>query len=190
MSDLRSILPSNHARTRRALEQVMAEHKADLHVPLTQLWNPDTCPAHLLPWLAWALSVDFWDSGWSEDSKRAAIRESIAIHRIKGTLASIRRALKAAGYGDARVVERYGHEQYNRKHLRDGSIRRTRPDHWAEYRIILARPITIDQATQVRAILKLVAPARCHLKALEFRQALNRYDGKITRNRAYTRGIA
>ncbi|WP_159188082.1 phage tail protein I, partial [Escherichia coli] len=26
-------------------------------VSIRELWNPDTCPANLLPWLAWAFSV-------------------------------------------------------------------------------------------------------------------------------------
>ncbi|GHK16942.1 hypothetical protein ECZU03_07310 [Escherichia coli] len=30
-------------------------------VPLRTLWNWRTCPVKLLPYLAWALSVDRWD---------------------------------------------------------------------------------------------------------------------------------
>lgn len=29
-------------------------------VSIRELWNPDTCPANLLPWLAWSFSVDRW----------------------------------------------------------------------------------------------------------------------------------
>jgi len=43
----------------------------------------------LLPWLAWALSVDSWDPEWADATKRAAVANSIAEHRIKGTRASV-----------------------------------------------------------------------------------------------------
>ncbi|MGX5089128.1 phage tail protein I [Enterobacter sp. UPMP2052] len=29
--------------------------------------NPDTCPAHLLPWLACKFAVDSWEEAWTED---------------------------------------------------------------------------------------------------------------------------
>ncbi|WP_039017338.1 phage tail protein I [Halocynthiibacter namhaensis] len=187
MSD--SILPPNATRVELACERGIAVSRPDL-TPVAALMNPDTCPVHLLPWLAWALSVDFWDSGWSEETKRASIRESVSIHRVKGTLQSVRRALKAAGYGDATVVERYGYETYDGAYKYDGSITYSEPDHWAEYRVYLTRPITIEQAAQVRAILRLVAPARCHLKGLFFTEALNSYNGRITYDGSYTYGVA
>lgn len=190
MSDIRSLLPFNHDPVRRALEMVMAEPLVALELPIEQLWHPDTCPLHLLPWLAWALSVDFWDSGWSEDSKRASIREAVSIHRGKGTLQSVQRALKAAGYGDATVVERYGHETHDGTYSHDGSINYSEPDHWAEYRVYLTTPITIEQAAQVRAILRLVAPARSHLKGLFFTEALNSYNDRITYDGSFTYGVA
>ena len=187
MSD--SILPPNATQAELACERGIAATRPDL-TPVAALMNPDTCPKHLLPWLAWSLSVDFWDGGWSEDTKRASIREAVGIHRVKGTLQSVRRALKAAGYGDATVVERYGHETHNATYSYDGAILYSQPDHWAEYRVYLASPITIEQAAQVRAILKLVAPARSHLKGLFFTQALNIYNNHITHDGAFTYGVA
>jgi len=47
------------------------------------------CPAELLPWLAWGLSVDTWDAGWTEADKRAAVAGSIELHRRKGTRVSV-----------------------------------------------------------------------------------------------------
>ena len=187
MSD--SILPPNATRAELACERAIAATRPDL-TPVAALMNPDTCPKHLLPWLAWALSVDFWDAGWSEAVKRASIRESVGIHRVKGTLRSVQRALTAAGYPGANVVERSGHELHNATHSYDGSIIHSSPDHWAEYRVYLTHPITIEQAAQVRAILRLVAPARCRLKGLFFPQALNSYNSRITYDGAFTHGVA
>lgn len=73
-------------------------------VPLRTLWNPATCPAHLLPFLAWAYSVDQWESGWPETVKRRVIAASFDVHRVKGTRSAIDRALAALGV-DVTITE-------------------------------------------------------------------------------------
>jgi phage tail P2-like protein len=55
--------------------------------------DPQRIPAGWLPWLAWGLSVDSWDEDWSEQAKRDAVAGSIALHRIKGTRASVETVL-------------------------------------------------------------------------------------------------
>ncbi|MEN1451482.1 phage tail protein I, partial [Pseudomonas aeruginosa] len=55
------LLPRNATE----LEQLAAQALADIQrvpIPLRTLWNPSTCPVPLLPYLAWAFSVDRWDS--------------------------------------------------------------------------------------------------------------------------------
>lgn len=66
-------------------------------VPIRPLWNPDTCPLDLLPWLAWSLSVDTWDPDWPEAVKRAVVRSAIATARLKGTAKAVKDALSALG---------------------------------------------------------------------------------------------
>lgn len=183
-----SILPPNATRLERALEQASAV-AVSFAVPIADLWDPDRCPAALLPWLAWALSVDVWDPRWAEEDRRNVIRTSVAVHRRKGTVGSVRRQLRAAGYGDAVILERFGNQTYDRSIARDGTTRRIRGDHWAEYRVILSRPVSIEQADQIRAILSLVTPARCHLKLLDFRAARHLYNRKLSRDGTNTRGV-
>ncbi len=65
---------------------------------IATLWNPNTCPATALPWFAWGLSVDEWDANWDEATQRRVIAASIDIHRHKGTVAAVRRALTALGH--------------------------------------------------------------------------------------------
>lgn len=67
-------------------------------VPLRQLWNPDSCPANLLPWLAWAFSVDRWDESWPEATRREVIRAAWFIHAHKGTIGAVRRVVEPLGY--------------------------------------------------------------------------------------------
>jgi phage tail P2-like protein len=38
-------------------------------------WDPYLCPTPLLPYLAWAMGVNFWNDRWSETTKRAWIAE-------------------------------------------------------------------------------------------------------------------
>jgi phage tail P2-like protein len=57
------------------------------------LWNPATCPAAILPYLAWGLAISRWDPAWTEAEKRAAITDAIPFHRRKGTRAIVREVL-------------------------------------------------------------------------------------------------
>lgn len=93
----KSLLPSGSTPFERAATEAMAEAVA-LKVPLRDLWNPDRCPLSLLPYLAWALSVDRWDQNWSEKTKRSVIKASFFVHKRKGTINAIRRAVEPLGY--------------------------------------------------------------------------------------------
>lgn len=72
---------------------------SDVPVPNKSLYDPATCPAALLPWLAWAFSVDEWNPNWSETQKRGAISSSVYVHRHKGTIGAVKAALSALGVG-------------------------------------------------------------------------------------------
>lgn len=91
-----SLLPSNSTALERAAAQVGVQ-ATDLPVILRSLWNPETCPLNLLPWLAWAWSVDDWSDAWSERQKRDTVKQALAVQRIKGTIGAVRRALGALG---------------------------------------------------------------------------------------------
>ena len=92
-----SLLPGNACDLERQAAQALAQIQR-VPIPLRQLWNPDTCPTPLLPYLAWSLSVDRWDGNWSDATKRAAIRASFFIHSRKGTIGALRRVVEPLGY--------------------------------------------------------------------------------------------
>lgn len=98
---MKTLLPPNSSRLERDLEQSLSRA---LPVNLLSLWQPENCPLDLLPWLAWAFSVDEWDSAWPEETKRAVVKESVYIHRHKGTKAAVNRALKLAHASDVAVL--------------------------------------------------------------------------------------
>ncbi|NMY81020.1 phage tail protein I [Pseudomonas rhodesiae] len=90
-----SLLPLNSTQFERAIEAALTEKT---EIPLRTLYNPDTCPTHLLPWLAWTWSVDRWDNKWSEAVKRSAIRSAFYVHAHKGTIGALRRVVEPLGY--------------------------------------------------------------------------------------------
>lgn len=98
-----TLLPPNTTQLDRNLEQVCS-HIEDIPVPLRDLWNPDTCPAELLPWLAWTLSLDSWKTYWPESIKRERCRQAVAIQRRKGTLRSVKNVVSSFG-GDIEIKE-------------------------------------------------------------------------------------
>lgn len=91
------LLPGNSTPLERQAAQALTQIQR-VPIPLRQLCNPDTCPVDLLPYLAWAFSVDRWDSKWAEATKRSAIRSSHFIHSRKGTIGALRRVVEPLGY--------------------------------------------------------------------------------------------
>lgn len=95
--DTRALLPPSSTLYERNLAQVMATF-FDVGIPLRTLWNPDTCPVELLPYLAWAFAVYRWDEQWDEATKRKTIKGSFFLHQHKGTISALRRAVEPMGY--------------------------------------------------------------------------------------------
>jgi len=98
-----TLLPPNATQQERAIEGATTRI-SDVPVRVRQMWSPDDCPAALLPWLAWAMSVDSWENTWTEQQKRDTIKASFYVHRRKGTVAAVRAAIAALGLG-LRVIE-------------------------------------------------------------------------------------
>ena len=185
-----SLLPAgNSGPAELAIEQTSARIEA-FPDRIRPLWNSETIPAGILPWLAWALSVDEWAALWTEEQKRDVVAASIDVHRRKGTVGSIRRALIAAGLGDAELIERFGRKFYDGSIAHDGSSPHDEPDHWAEYRVVLMRPLSIAQAQQARRIIEATAPLRCHLKVMDFTAVSILENGEILHDGTYSHGAA
>lgn len=90
-----ALLPNNSTPLERVLGSVALDRTK---ITLRTLYNPDTCPAHLLYQLAWAWSVDRWDDTWSEAIKRSVIRSAYFVHSRKGTIGALRRVVEPFGY--------------------------------------------------------------------------------------------
>lgn len=93
---MNSLLPPNATAQERALDLATARIAA-VPVPLRDLWDAESCPLDLLPWLAWALSVDTWNPDWPEFIKRAVVSAAVETARRKGTAKAVKDALSALG---------------------------------------------------------------------------------------------
>jgi hypothetical protein len=93
---MESILSPNATEYERTLAS-QVDRLLDLDIPIRVLWDPWNCPENLLPYLAWALSVDLWDPTWPITKRRSVIANAINHHQIKGTLKSIETYLGLVG---------------------------------------------------------------------------------------------
>jgi phage tail P2-like protein len=94
---MNNLLPSNATPQEVALAGAVAS-AVPVPVPNADLYNPALCPEALLPWLAWAFSLDEWSPEWTTEQKRQAIAASVYVHRHKGTVGALRKQLDALGY--------------------------------------------------------------------------------------------
>lgn len=92
-----TLLPPSASAWMRGAEAATAK-LSGITVAIRTLWTPTVCPVDLLPYLAWALSVDRWDKNWPAEKKIASIQQSYWLHRRKGTRAAVRRVIEDMGF--------------------------------------------------------------------------------------------
>lgn len=189
-----SLLPPSLAGDPRfaALESLTGRLSSLDLLPLL-VYLIDTVDASALSWLAEQFSLlgaDGWSLAESEEARRNLIKSAIELHRYKGTPWAIREVIRRLGFGEVEIIEGLAGR------VRDGSIRRDGlyvhgdASAWAQYRVVLQRPITNDQAHELRKTLDAFAPVRCHLASLEYQAVAHRHNGVIRRDGQYNRGSA
>ncbi len=105
-----NVLPPNSTDLEKAMVGAFESVLDSKDLLIQTLWNADLCPYEFLPYLASALSVDFAIyNQLNESERRAYIKKSIEIHRQKGSLGALKKALNIADY-DIKVKEWY---EYN-----------------------------------------------------------------------------
>lgn len=185
------LLPLNRTTFEGAVIDAGAFRELDPSVIRT-LYDVDRCPPQFLPYLAWALSVDFWELAADDDQRRELIRNAIQWHRKRGTPWAIKSALAAFGYPVLELIEQRDYLQewlaaggrvLDGSWLLDGSVTLSTPDttttgqlirrfalnHWAEYAIRLdaAGGIwTREHQRKIRRVAESFAPERSHLVGL------------------------
>ncbi|WP_294962602.1 phage tail protein I [Sulfurimonas sp.] len=203
-----SLIPLSESSKFHSVDNVVSKSIDGLSKSLQAiktLFNPDTCEAKYLPYLAYAFKVDFWDESLREVDKRALIKASLKLHQLKGTRWAILEVLKAVGLSvpnyEAVIVEYKDRNNYKYNVLRDGthsydgavkhnhglSIYDFILDHWTQYAVIIKVPVSESQVTKAKALINKYAPVRCVLKG--FVSIRKQRDGTIFYNSLHTHGL-
>lgn len=82
----------------RATADVDFEHMVGIPAELVKaVWDPYGIPLPLLPYLAWAMGVNFWNDQWSEQTKRDWVARQWEFKSKRGTIDGVIMALDFAG---------------------------------------------------------------------------------------------
>lgn len=92
-----NLLPPNATDFENKIVETTSK-ATDLNTDLTSLIRIDDAPSDFLSILAWQFSVDRWQDDWSDDVKRAQIKNSIKVHTYKGTNFALRQIVESFGY--------------------------------------------------------------------------------------------
>jgi len=182
-----SILPPNATSLELHVEQSATATLETMPLDIAKLWNPDTCPAHILPWLAWALDVEQWRSDAPIATQRAAIKGSITVHDTMGTPAAMQHALENLGYAPVQIFEysaqwHAGRTLYNGLQTHAGATLLFRFD--VHLNAHGTRP-TAPELLRIKAAIHIFKNARSHLRNLFYASLW--HDGAYTHNGAIMR---
>lgn len=92
-----NLLPPNTTAFEKKIVETTAK-STELNTNLSSLIRVDDAPADFLSILAWQFSVDRWQDDWSDEVKRAQIKNSIKVHTYKGTNFALRSIVESFGY--------------------------------------------------------------------------------------------
>lgn len=93
-----TILPPNVSDLEKKLDEAGAARLKGINTPVPTVWDAKRCPADALPYLAWALSVDYWRSDWSENVQRQVASDSLDYHLSKGSRPAVESAISNLGF--------------------------------------------------------------------------------------------
>lgn len=172
-----TLLPPNTTHLERRLTDTTAII-SELPSPLRQLWNPATIPADLLPYLAWALSIEEeWRFARTDQERRTLVATSIDLHRYKGTPYAVRRGMQLLGFRDAEIIEGLPAVHHNGEITRDGHHAFAGAARWALFRVAVdlgnQEGLDRQRIARIRHIIEYYKNARSHLYALTFRANLS-----------------
>lgn len=87
------LAPRSSGPVVRAFDRVAQRRITSFEIRVNEAFDPDICPLPNLPWLAFHYGVDVWSTAWSEDQKRAVVRDAYRNFRARGTRSGLIAAL-------------------------------------------------------------------------------------------------
>lgn len=130
---------------------------------------------------------DGWELAETEAAQRAMLKQAVNIHARKGTPAAIRDVFRASDWERSGSTKVAAASAATALYRRDGfAMRGTHLDHWAHYRVVCTRLLSVKQAAAVRRMLESVALASRELVAIDFSDAALIRNGFARRDGTYT----
>lgn len=172
-----SLLPPNVSTMERATAQALGSI-SDLPTPLRTLWDPQAIRADLLPYLAWALSVEEeWEFATTEQEQRDLVESSVALHSYKGTPYAVRQGLRSAGFRQAEIHEGRAVLRHDGGFQRNGIEDYNAGRRWALFSITLdlgnSKGFSGDIAARARRAIDTWKNARSHLYRIDLKATLS-----------------
>jgi phage tail P2-like protein len=172
-----SLLPASTSPLERNVAQALGSI-SDLPTPLRTLWDPQAIPADLLPYLAWALSVEEeWEFATTEQEQRDLVESSVALHSYKGTPYAVRQGLRSAGFRQAEIHEGQAVLRHDGSFQRNGIEDYNAGRRWALFSITLdlgnSKGFSGDIAARARRAIDTWKNARSHLYRIDLRVTLS-----------------
>lgn len=179
-----SLLPSHKSKFDKKLDKFFGIELDSLDISIINTLAM-SCPVSLLPVLAKSFDVDI--NGLDEKSARKLIHNALEIHKLAGTFWAIKKRVESID-SNALIIEGNLSQVRDGSFKRDSSRRHGSNSHWAEYSIILSKPLTIKETQSLRGVCDSVAPVRCILKNIDFRSKTFLHNNEHRRNATITRG--
>ncbi len=154
----------------RAFSEFLADRWGDWDLSPFMAYLVDICAPSVLPYLADQFDIDGlrgFKMATTEQQRRDLIKQSIALHKYLGTPWAIREACRTVGFPIINIDEGVtaipgGPES---------------PEDWARFSVLIetedSRPITAEEARQLRLFIDFYKNERSHLVELGFNQTLS-----------------
>jgi len=137
------------------------------------------------------MGIEGWNLAETPAQQRRLIKDSIAMHRMKGTPRALHTLVERLDFGRIQIQEGIGHLHYDGVYTYSGHMVHGDPHAWPIYRVILLdRALTNEQAQALRQALAAYAPARCLLAGLDYQSVPIRYNALAAFDGQYNHGSA
>jgi len=177
-----------------ALTKLVWEQHAETDLAPLLVYQVDTVRDDLLVHLAdqfHVMGIEGWNLAETPEQQHRLIKDSIAMHRLKGTPRALHVLVQRLGFGRIQIQEGIGSLNYDGAHAYNGQMVYGDPHAWPIYRVILLdRALTNEQAQALRQALAAYAPARCLLAGLDYQSVPIRYNALAAFDGQYNHGSA
>ena len=200
-----TLLPSNESDVLKAQDVAYRDAWVD-HTDQID-FDPHSCVPAMLPHLAKAYNMPYWDMHWRENIKRALVAEARELHKHAGTPWCLMRILEIMGLSTqekpAIIIEYGDRDQYRVQLRRDGTHRYDSSNrhngneyiyafgfgHWSEFAVVIKVETSRTYIKYAMHLMEMFKPTHTKLIGVGMGGELPTRDGvRYQYNGVYTHG--